>query len=210
MATDNVLTELQEDLNRDRMTAFFKKNGKTLALLAFLIVAGIAAFQIWKSYDMKSRTEAGDKLYAAISNFDQQKDAKQIVEVEKNRAYADIASLVEANYQEAHGDTAAMEKAYEKVAKSPAGNTALKQLAELNLISIKLNGNPADKTAEADLKKLSADDQVFKYTALEMLAGYYKRNGRIEEAKATYEKIANDPAAPSSLAGRSKSMLSSF
>lgn len=208
--SDNILLEIKEDMQRDQMIQFFKKHGKYLAVLAVLVVVGIAGFEIWKNQDIKKRSAVGDQLYATITNFNQLKNPNKLREIAANSSYRDIATLIEANWQESQLDNDEMVKTYQKVANDPNANPALKELAELNVLSAKLNANPSDAKAEEELKKLTADNKTFRFTAMEMLGGYYKKNGKLEEARGVYEKLANNPAAPASLSGRAKSMLSSF
>lgn len=210
MNENSIITEIQEDLNRERMTEFFKKHGKYVYTLVIIGILAIGGFEAWKNIDQKNRAEAGDKLYKIINSFSETSDTKEIVEIQKTGAYKDVGKLIEANMYEAKKNDDATLKAYEKLANDSSAEKGLRELASLNIISMKLNKNPADASVEADLKKLSGADGIYKYTALEMLGAYYRANGKNAEAKAAYTKLANDETAPRSLSGRAHSMLSSF
>ena len=207
---NDIITQIQEDVNREQMMDFFKNHGKRLVTLAVIAVLGIAGFEGWKHYDLNERSKSGDKMYNIISNFAEEKDTKNLAFLGTKNGYKEVAAMVEANLSELHKDEAASEKAYAKIANDTNANQALRELAKLNIISIRLNKNPTDSGVEPDLKALTSDSSAFKYTALEMLAAYYKGNNKYAESKAAYQKIADDENAPSSLSGRAKSMLSSY
>ena len=208
---NNILLEIKEDMQRDQMMQFFKKNATVISVLLVVGLAVIIAYEVWKNYDLKNRADAGDKLYAVISDFNTLKSPKPLRDVRAQApAYKSIVELVEANWHESQLDGQEMKKAYQELADDKNANMALRDLAKLNLVSMQLNTGAEDKSAEADLIALSSKGRVYRFTALEMLGAYYKKKGRTEEARKTYEELANDTAAPASLAGRAKSMLSSF
>lgn len=212
MAKDNntIITEIQEDLNRERMAQFFNAHGIYVYTLIVLVIVGIGAYEGWRYFDTERRTVQGDKLYSIISDFTPDVAPKDIQEVGKDRNYKDITKLIEANLYEQKKDEANVMKAYEELANDSSAEKPFRELAELNIISFKLNKNPADTSIEPSLKKLTAEDSIYKFTAMEMLASYYKTNGRNDKAKEIFAKLANDEKAPRSLAGRARSMLSSF
>lgn len=208
--TNNVITEIQEDLNRARMAQFFSKHGKSLVALVVVTILAISAYEAYKFYDLRNRMQAGDKLYEVAADFKNPDNIKKLKEVAKTASYTEIALLNEANYYNSQLNVARAKKAYEKLAEIKNANPAFKQIAQLNLVSIKVNEDPNDKSVEAELKKLSASDAIFRFTALEMLGSYYKKQGKTEEAKAAYKEIADDKKAPASLSGRAKALINSF
>jgi hypothetical protein len=207
---DKIITELEEDLKNERINQFFQKNGKLLVALSLLVVISIGGYELWKYNDTNNRIKEGNKLYSFIVDFGPTKDPATLTEVQKNHTYKDVATLVEANLYQAKGEEENTLKTYERLAKNPNSNNALRQLAQLNVISMRLNKNSADSSVEADLQKLAADNGIFRYTAQEMLATYYQKSGKFDKSKEIFKKLSEDENAPRTLAGRAKSMLSSF
>ena len=210
MADNNILIELEEDARRDAIAKFFKKHGTRVYAAIGILIMAVGAHQLWSFYETNQRIKAGDKFYAVIDDYTAPETTKRLDDAAQNSSLKEIAPLAQASLLINSKKPDEAIKLYGQVANNPKSEPALKELAKLNYLNLKLQKNPADKAALEDLKKLSESAVAFKHTALEILAAIYLKNNELDKAKAIFKQLAEDKTTPPSMAGRAKALNGSI
>src|ERR1700710_165291 len=81
MTDDNLFNEVKEDLDRQRMEAFWRRYGVLLVAAAAIIVLGTGAMTTWKTWQTKKQQHATGELIAITMQANPDPD-KQITALE--------------------------------------------------------------------------------------------------------------------------------
>ncbi|MGH6960822.1 MAG: tetratricopeptide repeat protein, partial [Dongiaceae bacterium] len=123
--------------------------------------------------------------------------------------YAALARLQEAALQAKAGNAAAAVSIYDKLSTDTSVDRAFRELAVI-LVALQTldTATPADLTAR--LAPLTAADNPWRYTALELTGLLAKRGGDLEGARQIFAALADDLNAPQALRGRAAELLAAL
>jgi hypothetical protein len=209
----DIFNEVDEDLRRDRALKLWQKYGNYVVALAVLIVAGTAGFVAWRDYERR-QAEAGAVKYVAALEQARGPDAAagaaalEGVVREAPTGYAVLARLQDAALK-ARNDPAAAAEQYRALAVdtrvAPEIRDAATLLAALNAMP---NADPA--LLERQIAPLAIPGNPWRHLAWELTALAAAKAGNVEQARALYARIADDPEAPTGLRGRAAEMLAAL
>ncbi len=209
---DLFIKEVDEELKRDQYAKLWKKYGNYVVGLAFAVVLSTAGWQGWAAYRQDIREAQGEKFAAALALARDGKPA------EAESAFAELAGDAGAGYEALarlqgaallvrQGNLAAAISAYEALAADEGGDPLLRDLARL--LSVLYDLDKGDTAAlAAKLEPLIADDNAWRYSALELSAIVAERAGDRPRARDILTRLGDDAAAPPRLRARAKELLS--
>lgn len=203
----DIFQEVEADLRQDQYRRMWRRYGRYVVGAAVLLVLGTAANVAWKNYTVERRQSLGDRFVAAEQLEPAAAAAAlQGLAAEGTDGYAMLARLRAADLKAAAGEVDAAVALYEAVAADDSADSLYRDAAMLHAVLYRLDTAPAEETA-ARLQPLTADDNPWRYTAREMLAGVALRGGDMAAARERYTRIVDDPGAPAGLRGRASEML---
>ncbi|NTU77028.1 MAG: tetratricopeptide repeat protein [Alphaproteobacteria bacterium] len=210
MTNHNLFQEIEEDLQRQKMEALWKKHGKLILGTAFAIVLATAAGTSWRTYQTNKQQTATAGLVQL--GYDVASDkAKQIESYESfARAHpgtnqALLARLEAAALALSGGETEKGLALYDAIAKDDAVETPFRQLADLMVVQTQLDtGDP--KVLQDRLAPL-LEESPWRVSAKEYTALLALRAGDKAKAKQFYSELSQEIDAPSSLLRRANDML---
>ena len=208
---DSLLREIDEELRQEHYAKLWKKYGNYIIAFAVILVASVAGYQGWRTWDARARMEQSDRFQAAIGleqSGDSEAARKAFAELadDADAGYATLARLQEAATLEDSGDRQGAIAIYREIAGDSSLKDRYRDLAIIKGGLLEANDtDPAELTAR--LAPLTADDNPWRYSALEITGFLAYRANDTDKAREIYGKLANDAAAPQGIRGRAAEML---
>lgn len=208
---DLLFREVDEDLRRDKYAQLWKKYG-TLVLVAAVVIVGVTAGSVWwRDHQQSIRKKDGDRYAAAAAlaesgKTDQAITAFTALAEDGTPGYRTLARLREAALRVQKGDAKGAVAVYDALAKDDNTEKAFRDLAVVLATMASLDtGDPAALTER--LKPLTAEDNPWRYSALELTALLAERAGNKKAARDIYTRLADDSEAPGGIRVRARQML---
>jgi hypothetical protein len=215
----DIFDEVDEELRAERAQQLLKRYGGVIVAGAVLIVGAAAGWQGWRWYEAR-RDQAAAVAYLTATNL---VDATAAGSSEASRAaaaaalgklaatapdgYATLARLREAALKADAGDTQGASGLWDQVAGDSSSDPLLRDLASLLWAQHQIDsGDPS--LLQARLKALTAPDNPWHALAEEQLALLDLRQGKVDQAKNTLHRLAQDATAPNGVRGRASGLLS--
>ncbi len=205
--SDSFISEVSEEVRRDRLYAGLRRYRWLIAALVLLIVGG-AAFNEWrKARDRAAAEAAGDALRTAFAEADPATRAGLL----EDAAVADpqaaaLAKLAEAGSRADAGDTDAAAALLEEVAGDGSVGELYRSLASLQRVMLLGDAMPASER-EATLQMLAAPNAPFRPLALEQRALMHLDGGDKDAAIADLQAAIEEPDATDALRGRARQLI---
>lgn len=200
----DIFQEVEEDVRRERYEKLWKEYGNYIIALAVLIVAAVAAWQVWLRYDLGQRQRVSDELQKA----DQVATSGNYVTAET--ALAPLAKSAPGGYE----DLAKFRLAgvYLAEGKRDQSIDLLRQLTSLSdpilasAARLRLAWTLADASPKPEivtlLQPLTGKGNPWRFAASEVIAYVDLKDGNRNQAITEYQQIAQDAAAPQTLRQR--------
>lgn len=217
MTNENLFQEIQEDLERQKLEAFWKKYGKLVMACCVALVLGTAGASAWREWQTGQNRKATSELAAIIMKnandptrvSDPGKRAMALdnyAQTAKGRAQATLAALHAAAMYAQEGQKQEAQKRYEDISADAQSDTAFRQYAAL--MAVMLQMDEGDVAAlDKKLEPLAAEGAPWRYTAREAQGYLALRAGDKVKAEKIFSALAQDAAVPRSLAARAADML---
>jgi hypothetical protein len=210
MMESNLLQEIEEDLQRQRFEALWKRYGKHVIGLVLLIVLTTAAVTGYRSWRTRTEQSASTGLLAILDANDPDK-TKEIAALEDfarehpSANQAIIARLHAASLAFKDGKKDKALALYDAIANDASIEPAFRQLADLYAVQAQLDtGDPA--ALQARLQPLLTDSP-YRYSAKEFSALLALRAGDKAKAKQFYQELLQESDVPKSITERAQDML---
>ncbi|KAA5607315.1 tetratricopeptide repeat protein [Roseospira marina] len=210
-AQEALFREVEEDLRAEQMQKLWKQYGSYVIGAAVLIVAIVAGFQGWSTWQASVRADEAGRYFTAIdatgSDATVDDDALIALGKEGQTGYAEMARIRHANDLAAAGDTAGAIVAYDALssdggAPKPVRDLAA-MLAALNAMDLE---DPA--TVRGRLTPLAADDGAWRFMARELIATLDMRAGNADAARDMFTALTEERDAPPGVRTRASEYLS--
>ena len=210
MTNQNLFQEVEEDLERQKLEALWKKYGFWIIVAAIGVVLSTAsstAYRSWKAdHDMRLTADFlsaarllpdTTKNIAALQNF--------VNEHAKER-HASLALLRAGALALRRDDKAKAVDFFDKAAADTHADPAIRQLGALLSIQAQLDsGSPADLSVR--LQPLLNEDSAWRFSAREAQAYLALRQNDASKAKQILTDLSQDTRAPRSIASRAADVL---
>ena len=211
---DEFIKEVEEDLKRDRQLELWRKYGKYAVSLALLAIITASAVVGWRNYQQSQRFELGLKYAAALDlagadNTGAALNAFGKLAAEAGAGYAALARLQEAALLAKAGDGAGAEAVYERLIADSGANRIFRDLA-LILLALSIADNADPRALTDRLAPLTAEDNPWRHSALEVTALLHLRARDEARAREIFTTLADDTTAPRNMRARASEMLASL
>lgn len=210
----DIFQEIDEELRRENFAKLWQRYGSYVIGLAVLIVVAVAAVVGWRAYQLRVHQVEGERYSLALDLARQGKD-KDATDVfaelgrQAHGGHATLARLEEAALKAKGGDTKGAVALYDALAADSAADPAYRDLAALMAAQYELkDGDP--QAIIARVAPLTSATSPWHPTALELMALAQLKAGNKAEARAVYQRIADDLAAPQGLRARAAEMAAAL
>ncbi len=205
--TDSFISEVSEEVRRDRLYAFLRRWGWLIAAVLILIVGG-AALNEWRKHRTEQAAEAaGDALRMAMLIDDPVARAAALAPLaDAGDGSSVVASFARAGALLASGEKDGAAEILAAVVVNPSAVEPWRSLASLQRVMILGDGLPASERL-GSLETLTATGAPFRLLALEQRALVYLDEGNLDAAAADLEAILDAPDVTEGLAGRARQLL---
>lgn len=207
----DIFNEVDDELRRDRAEKLWKRYGNHVIAVAAAIVVATAGWVWWTDHQRKQAAADGERFFeamrkAATGDQDGASTALTTLSRDGKSGFAPLALMYEAGLKARKGDAAGAAAIYRAVAGDANVDAELRDAAAVLSALVTVETTP---TAEIDatLARVAAGTSPWRFTAIEISAMAAIKAGNGARAKELYAKIADDPAAPSSLRARAAEML---
>ena len=201
----DIFREVDEDVRRDRMAAFWGRYGNLVIGLAVLVVLATAGWR-WYQWDQQKKAEAvGAQFETALkaSREDRPADAE--------KALLEIVGTAPAGYrlvarfrlaaETAKSDPAAGASAFETLAGQSDIEPVWRDLARLRAGMLKVDAAPYTELKPL-LEPLATPTGAFRHSARELLGVSALKSGATDEAGRWLDSVLTDPQTPAAMRQR--------
>jgi len=207
---DSLAREIDEELRREQLLKLWDQYGTYAIAAAALIIVGIGGFKYFEYRRTVAAETAGARFTAAAREAANKNAQAQtaLEEIASNApaGYAALARLRLAAADREAGRTAAAQAAYEAIANEKALDPLLAGYARLQAATLRLDS--ADWTEMQNrLNDLAADDNVWRFSARELLGLAAQKAGKTEEARTQLQRLLGDRNTPPGIGERARAML---
>ena len=207
---DSFITEVTEEVRKDRFYGFLRRWGWLIGL-ALLAVLGGAAINEWRKAQARADArQTGDALRAAYLETDPQARATELAALAETRPdAAPLERIAAAGSLYEGGETESAAAELELVAEDSAASPLFRDLAALQRLMM-LGPDMPDSERFAVLDRLSAPEAPFRLLALEQRALAHIDGGDAEAARSDLDAIASDPLLTEGLASRVQQLMAAL
>lgn len=214
MTENNIFQEIEEDLERQRLEALWKRYGSWVISAAFMLVLGTAGFTAWQSWRTDRNQNATSELIELMhaNNTDVSKSIDVLIDYshKNNKLFQSVmAQLHAADYAAQNGKIAKAIEIYDMIAKDSNVDPTFRQLADLRSVELQLSDAKPEVLSKR-LEELSQDKSPWYFTAIEYEGYLALRTGDKEKAKEIFTNLSQNAQAPISLSQRASDILHSL
>lgn len=212
----DIFREIDEELRHERFEKLWRKFGRYVIAAGVALIVAVAGVSGWNQYQTSQRHEEGARFAAAkdLLRTGKTDDAAALFAAlsgDSTTTYGSLAKFHQAALRAKSGDIAGAVALYDALAADSGLDRPLRDLAVILSALHSVNGRSPDVAALTQrLEPLSAANQPWRHSALEILALLSHRKGDTRKAKEYYQRIADDVDAPQNLRARATQMLAIF
>jgi len=209
----DIFREIEEELRRDNLRKLWSRYGRYVIAAAVLVLVVAGAIVAWRDHQLSER-RAQSTRYAsafALARDGKETDAVKVFEAiaKEGGGYALLASFEEAAWLAKLGDRKAAIVIYDRLAAASELDPSFRDLAVL--LSV-MQGMPESDPRQtiARLAPLTASDNSWRSTALELTALARFNSGDKSGALDLYKSLSDDPTAPAGVRARAAEMAAAL
>lgn len=205
--SDSFISEVSEEVRRDKLYATLRRYGWLITALVVLIVGG-AAVNEWRKARQAAQAEAaGDAFRAAYAETDAATRAAALADLAASTPRAAVlAKLAEAGARADTGDTQGAAALLGEVAGDGSAGELYRSVAALQRVMVLGSAMDASERA-ATLELLVNPGAPFRPLALEQRALMHLDGGDKAAAIADLEAVLTEPQASEALRGRARQLI---
>lgn len=223
--SDDIFREVDEELRRDKLEKLWRSHGWIVVVVVVAIIAGTAGWVAWQRWQESRRIALTTELVTTLERADAAigsgagdaaaKDAAKAVAdalaafaAKAGSGQSTIARFHEAGLRARQGDREAAIRLYDALAAGD-GLPMYRDLATvLGVLHRMDGGDPAQ--LQGRLAPLTVDGNPWRFTARELTALLSVQGGDRARARDLFQKLADDPAAPSGVRGRAAELAALY
>lgn len=210
---DALIREVNDDLREEQMMLLWKRYGSSIITVALLIVVIVAGYQGWKKYDISTRTDDGNRFYAASQlatsgNADKAIQAFGDLSLKSDSGYALLSQLRQAALMASQKDIAGATVLYQKIAHDHASDVAISGLANILGATLEINSDTFDKNGMMlRLETIVNKGSPYRYSAKELMGLVALKSGDMAKALEIFKSLTDDNATPKGIHERAKNLV---
>jgi hypothetical protein len=185
--------EIAEDLQRQQLALFWQENGNWIigGVIGAVLMTAVMTWYRQYTHDHNMRETA--QLIEIMNDADVGKLSAYAAKADRN--HAALARFDEAALYAKRGDSAKASALYAQIEGTTGLDRVYRDLARLLRISQTIEQEDPGRLHQ-ELEPLKAPKSAWRFTALEMDALVYARQGKLKEAADDLAEIAGDSASP--------------
>jgi hypothetical protein len=205
-SNDTFLREVDENLRRDRVQDFFKKNGKWIALAVVLFLGAVGGWIYWQERKNQQSAEQSEQLHKVLTDIasgQRQTVPQRLDALEKSHSDIVKASAVltdAALALDSNNRTEAIAK-YRALANDDDMAQIYRDIATIRGTTLEFDTLKPEEVI-ARLEPLAKSGNPWFGSAGELTALAYLKQGKKAEAGKLFAAIAADPQVPNSIRTR--------
>lgn len=209
----DIFREVDEELKQERYEKLWRSYGKYVIGGAVVVVAVVAGWKAWESYQTDRQYAEGKQFANAAALMQEGKtgDASAAFSAlagDSGSGYGILARFYQASIIAKSGDAAGAIGIYDAIADDGSAPDSMRELAIVLGALQALRVPTIDAaTIEAKVQPMSGAGKAYRHIALEILALTAQRAGDMDKAKANYRAIVDDAASPPGIRARASQML---
>jgi len=205
-SNDTFLREVDENLRRDQLQDFFKKNGKWIVLALVLFLGATGGWIYWDQRQKQKSAEQSEQLHAIFNDIAQNKrdtvpQRLQKLEGSKGDVVRASALLTDAALALEKNDRTAAIAKYREVVNDKGLPQLYRDVGTIRLTALEFDTLKPEEVI-ARLDPLAKAGNPWFGSAGEMTALALLKQGKKAEAGQLFAKIAADTSVPSSIRSR--------
>ncbi len=210
----DIFREVDEEIRQENYAKLWKRYGGYAIGFAVLLVAAVAGYQIWQTYDLQRRTELSDR-YAAVTGqvLEDQDSTAQAALAEiadpSDAGYGTLAAFARAQLLAEAGNTAEAAAIWDAIAEQSPSGDSFRAIATLLSVMHQLDGGDPAALAPR-LQPLMEAGQPFRTSAQELDALLAIKQGDSDRARSRLEAIGQDLFAPPAARERAAQLLATL
>lgn len=205
-SNDTFLREVDENLRRDQLQDFFKKNGTWIAVAVVVFLGAVGGWIYWQEYQKKQSAEQSEKLHAIftdISTNRRQTVPQRLADLEKS--HSDVvrasAALTDAALALEQNNRSAAIAKYRELANDRGLAQVYRDVATIRGTTLEFDTLKAEEVVSR-LEPLAKAGNPWFGSAGELTALAYLKQGKKAEAGKLFAAIAADQQVPNSIRAR--------
>lgn len=207
--TDSFISEVSEEVRKDRLFALFRRYGWIGIVLVFLIV-GAAVFNEWRNSQIRSTAENfGDEFLSAVSESDLDNKLQNLMDLNSQGEQRILVGLAKAGSMIDAGDKEGALIELSAIANDETNPIHYRHLAELKSIWIE----SADLSLNEISNRLAPLEQLgapYRLLASETMAHALVASNQFSEAVDKLNLILQEVAVPGDLRNRVQQLLNTL
>lgn len=189
----DLMDDIGEDLRREQLKKFWKENGNWIVGGVLLAILATGAMSFWRNHEYQENLVATTELLSVAHQSDAGKLAAFAQKSDKD--HATVAQFLAAGLYQQGGDKNKAAEIYAEIEKTAGVDRVYRDLAALYGVLLELEtGDLA--VLHKTLDRLTGDENVWRFTALEAKALLFARQGQADKAAEILMRISGDAAAP--------------
>jgi hypothetical protein len=206
--------EIDDELRQDKANKLWRFYGKYIVASFVTIVLCVGVYQAWKNHDLKNRQNAGESFATAITlaadnrTEDSYNALSNIIESGTD-GYKVLARFSQARLMAQKDNVSGAVIAYHALAEDKSLDILYRDLAVILGVLIELNIAGSDmKMLKDKLRKLTNDNNPWRFSAREISAIIDQKTGLNIEALKVLRDLGNDKLVPKGIRARANELLS--
>ena len=206
--------EIDDELRQDKASKLWQAYGKYIVTLCIAILLSVGFYQAWTHHDQLARQGSGESFAAAITLAAADKteasfNAFANIINNGTEGYKVLARFSQARLMVQQKDTSGAVAAYNALAEDNSLDSLYRDLAIILGALVEINFPSANlEILKQKLKKLSVENNPWRFSAREISAIVNKKTGANIEAMELLKDLENDKSTPKGIRNRAKEMLS--
>lgn len=201
--SDDVMRQIEDDMRQARLQSFWVENRAWIIGGIVLAIVMTAALSYWRQHTLNRDAQATYELFSAMDSADEAA-LKKLSDNGKG-AHGALAGFVTAAIHAQKGESEQAAAVYDGIASKRGLDAMYRDLAALLAVSHRLDTGDAQKL-HAALKPLVSPKSVWRYSALELEALLYAREGKMKEAVDTLGVITGATDVPDEVRARATTL----
>jgi hypothetical protein len=207
---DGIFREIDDELRHEHYAKLWKRHGKLVITLAVFLVAGVAGYKGWQSYDINTRRGEGES-FAAVMAAAAKTKANSVAAFAKlagedSGGYALLSRLQEAAAKAKAGDAGGAAEIYRKIAGDSGVDVVYRDLAVVLGVTVEMGAGENNAALAARIAPLMADDNPWRHSAREISAALALKSGDDKKALGLFTRLAQDATTPAGIKKRAAEM----